>query len=225
MNGRTWTPEEDRLIIEQYDTVEAEIIGRQLGRTKIAVYSRARLLGLRKPETYHSLAGKKGTNHPAAVAHRFPKGSVPANKGKKMPPEIYAKAAPTMFKPGHPPTKHRDVGSERVNVDGYVEIKVAEPNKWRLKQRVIWEQANGPIPRGYNIQFKDGNRLNVHLDNLYIISRAEQLRTRNSIYARYPEELRSAIRVKATLKRQITLYQKNSYEQQSITRRPEGPLV
>lgn len=209
---RLWTPEEDRILLEKYETCEAAEIGRQLGRGVTSVYNRAHLLGLRKPFIYHSLAGKKGTSHPAAIAHRFTKGFVPANKGKKMSPEVYAKAAPTMFKPGHAPTNHRDIGSERVNVDGYVEVKVAEPNKWRLKHRVIWEAAHGSIPKGFNIQFKDGNPQNVCIENLYIISRAEQLLKQNSIYARYPEDLRSAIRVKATLKRQITIYNKKHHE-------------
>lgn len=209
---RLWTPEEDRILIEKYETCEAAEIGQQLDRGITSVYNRAHILGLRKPVIYRSLAGKKGATHQLAVAHRFQKGIIPANKGKKMDPAVYAKCSRTMFKKGQIPTNHRPVGSERVNVDGYIEIKVAEPNKWKLKHRVIWEQNNGPIPKGYNIQFKDSNPLNVCIDNLYIISRAEQMATKNSIYARYPEELRKVIRVKATLKRQITMYNKKHNE-------------
>lgn len=210
---RLWTPEEDRILFEKYENYEAAEIGRQLGREVTSVYNRAHLLGLRKPFIYHSLAGKKGTCHPAAIAHRFTKGIVPANKGKKMSPELYAKCSRTMFKKGQMPTKHREVGSERINVDGYVEVKVAEPNKWKLKHRVIWEAVHGPVPKGFNIQFRNGNRLDLRLENLYIISRAEQLSTENSIYARYPEDLRKVIRVKAALKRQITMYNKKHHEQ------------
>ena len=46
----------------------------------------------------------------------------------------------TMFKKGNKPLNHREVGSERINVDGYVEIKVAEPATWKLKQRVVYEE-------------------------------------------------------------------------------------
>ena len=70
----------------------------------------------------------------------FQKGQVPMNKGKKMPPEVYEKAKATMFKSGNIPHNHRAVGSERVNVDGYVEVKIAEPNKWKLKQRLVYEE-------------------------------------------------------------------------------------
>ena len=65
----------------------------------------------------------------------FKKGLIPHNKGKKMPAETYQKVKGTMFKKGNIPKNHREVGSERITVDGYVEIKVAEPNKWKLKSR------------------------------------------------------------------------------------------
>lgn len=95
-----------------------------------------------------------------------------------------------------------------MNVGGYVEVKVAEPNKWRLKHRFVWEEAHGPIPPGHNIQFRDGNRQNLSLGNLYMISRAEQCAKENSFHARYPEELKAVIRLKGSIKRQITEYNK-----------------
>lgn len=96
----------------------------------------------------------------------FSKGHVPANKGKKMSPEIYEKVKHTMFQKGHAPQKHRPVGSERVSRDGYIEIKVAEPDKWKLKHRVLWEESRGKIPKGSILIFVDGNKQNVVLDNL-----------------------------------------------------------
>ncbi len=212
MSRRPWTEMEDMILRAKYSIAATDELCRILKRTPRSVYARAPLFGLKRDRSWLIEAGKKLSQNPAAVATRFAKGSVPANKGKKMRPEIYDKLAPTMFKSGHMPINHRPVGSERVNVDGYVEIKVAEPRKWKLKHRVVWEEQNGPIPRGYNIQFRDGNPLNVQLDNLYIISRADQLKNQNSIQARYPEELRGVIRVKATLKGQITRYNKKHHE-------------
>lgn len=84
----------------------------------------------------------------------------------------------TQFKAGNKPLNYRPVGSERINVDGYIEVKVADPNKWKLKQRVVWEEANGPIPKGHAILFGDGNSLNVSIDNLILVSR-KQLATLN----------------------------------------------
>lgn len=212
MSRRPWTEMEDMILRAKYSTTGTDELCRLLKRTPRSVYSRAQLFGLKRDRAWLVEAGKRLSSRPASVATRFTKELVPVNKGKRMSPEVYAKVAPTMFKPGHPSNNRRPVGSERVNADGYIEIKVAEPNKWKCKHRVVWEDHNGHIPRGFNIQFKDGNPLNVRLDNLYIISRAEQLKEHNSIYARYPEELRKVIRVKATLKSQITRYNKKHHE-------------
>lgn len=106
---------------------------------------------------------------------QFVKGQQAHNKGVKMSPEVYEKARATMFKKGHMPSNHREVGSIRVNVDGYVEIKVAEPKKWCLLHRYIWQQAYGPIPKGHCLIFKDNNRLHCELDNLMLVKRKEAL--------------------------------------------------
>ena len=110
---------------------------------------------------------------------RFVKGHNSFNKGKKwadfMSIESQKNSLRTTFKKGHLPQNHRPVGSERVNKYGYIEIKIAEPNKWQLKHRYVYEQMNGPIPKGKKLIFLDGNRLNLSLDNLQIISNEESL--------------------------------------------------
>lgn len=106
---------------------------------------------------------------------QFQKGHETHNKGKKMPPEIYAKCKETMFKKGQMPSNHKEVGSERVNVDGYIEIKIAEPNVWDLKHRVIWRNTNGPINDEDRIVFLDGDQLNISIDNLSLITNRELL--------------------------------------------------
>lgn len=102
---------------------------------------------------------------------RFKPGSIPPNKGTKGLYNIGGNK--TSFKKGNQPMNYRPVGSERVNIDGYIEIKIADPNKWRLKHRVIWEETNGPIPRGHALIFADSDKLNVSLDNLILISRGQ----------------------------------------------------
>lgn len=95
------------------------------------------------------------------------------NKGKKMSLETYEKCKETMFKKGHISTRHKEVGSERINTDGYIEIKIAEPRKWELKHRVIYEQHHN-VKLGKNdiVTFLDSNPLNCDIDNLVLISRA-----------------------------------------------------
>ena len=102
----------------------------------------------------------------------FEKGHVPANKGKQMPADVYEKAKNTMFKKGHVPHNYRPVGSERINKDGYVEVKVKDPKTWKLKHRLVWEDAYGKIPRDCIVIFRDGNKQNLDLDNLILIKKS-----------------------------------------------------
>ena len=111
----------------------------------------------------------------SGLTGKFRKGQTPHNKGKKMPKEVYEKVKHTMFAKGNVPPNHRPVGSERISKDGYIEVKVAEPNKWRLKQRVVYEEAKGKIPEGCPIIFLDGNKRNFDIDNLRCITRSELL--------------------------------------------------
>lgn len=215
MPRRYWKKNEEELLSQLWvgDGLFAREIAIIFQRPVSQVYNKAFAMGLRRPGKLRSKAGKIGSQTEASMAHQFTSGHTPANKGKMMSPELYAKCAPTMFKKGNTPKNHREVGSERVGKDGYLWVKVAEPNKWRCKHRIIWEEANGPIERGYNVQFKDGNPQNISLDNLYLISRAQQLKEQNSLTARYPKELQDIIRLRGAVKRQIKR-KENKDEQQ-----------
>ena len=102
----------------------------------------------------------------------FPKGNIPFNKGTKG----LCKANKTSFKKGHIPSNSRPVGSERVNVDGYTEIKVSEPNKFRLKQRVLYEQYhNVKLSKDEIIIFLDQDKGNFNIDNLAKVTRHQLL--------------------------------------------------
>ena len=79
----------------------------------------------------------------------------------------------TRFKKGNVPKQHRPVGSERINVDGYIEIKVAEPNKWRLKHNLVYEEHFGKLTKNEVVIFLDQNRLNLDINNLFKVTRAE----------------------------------------------------
>lgn len=120
------------------------------------------------------------------IDSRFKKGHVSPNKGKKG---FYQGSEKGWFKKGNTPANHRPVGSERVSKDGYIEIKTAEPNKWRLKHRVIWEEANGPIKKNECLIFRDNNKTNCSLDNLILISRATLvIMNKDSLYHLTGEE-------------------------------------
>lgn len=119
---------------------------------------------------------------------QFKKGNVPANKGQKMSPEQYEKCKGTMFKKGQKPINYRPVGSERINSDGYIEVKVKDPSKWMLKHRLVWEQSNGKIPPNCILIFRDNNKLNVHLENLLLITKRENLEINGNGFSQTIEE-------------------------------------
>src|SRR5699024_1637270 len=106
----------------------------------------------------------------------FKKGSTPWNKGLKG----YMGANKTSFKKGTIPPNQVPIGTESITKGGYIKVKVGEPNKWKLKQRYIYEQHYGEIPNNYNIIFADGNIMNFDIDNLIAVSKSEMLILNNN---------------------------------------------
>lgn len=140
----------------------------------------------------------------------FPKGSVPHNKGKKMP--FNANCAKTQFKKGSrngvANEVYKPIGTERVTRDGYVERKIHDglplQSRWRAVQLINWEAVNGPLPKGHCLKCLDGDRRNTDPSNWSLISRAvlQQLnhRTRIVDYETAPAAVRPAILTLAKLK-------------------------
>ena len=79
--------------------------------------------------------------------------------------------AATQFKPGQRVHNEKYDGYERLSKDGYIEVRVKK-GKFVSKHRLLWEKNHGPIPKGFNVVFKDGDRSNIKLDNLEMISDA-----------------------------------------------------
>lgn len=110
---------------------------------------------------------------------RFTKGCFAFNKGMSwndyMSEEGQKKSRQTSFKKGNIPHQYEEVGTEVVDSDGYHKVKVADPNVWVFKHRMIWEQTHGPIEDNHVIIFLDGNKSNCVINNLASISRSELL--------------------------------------------------
>lgn len=68
---------------------------------------------------------------------RFKKGNIPPNLGKKG--YCSPGSEKGWFKKGHVSKNRKEVGSERIDTDGYVMVKVAEPNTWKNKHKIVWE--------------------------------------------------------------------------------------
>ncbi|MFR4083903.1 HNH endonuclease signature motif containing protein, partial [Faecalibacillus intestinalis] len=75
------------------------------------------------------------------------------------------------------------VGAERKRSDGYIYVKVSDERgvkyshliNWKPKHILLWEKEYGPIPEGKSLLFLDGNKENVTLDNLALITKAQRL--------------------------------------------------
>lgn len=98
---------------------------------------------------------------------RFEQGHETWNKGKFV---NHVGSRKTQFKKGHS-MNSVEIGSERTQ-EGRVFIKVEQPNVWVEKHRWLWEQYHGEIPEGTAIVFKDGDRENVTIENLFATTRS-----------------------------------------------------
>lgn len=180
-------------------------LARQLKRSVRAVYQQAEILGVRKDPALNVELGKRVAAHPRSIAARYKKGHVPANKGVRRPGYAPGRMGDTQFRPGNKPQTWKPIGSERV-CDGYLQRKVTDtgypPRDWQPVHRLLWEEAYGPLPRGYTVSFIDGDRTHVTLANLCLMSR-EDLARRNSMWANYPPELARTIQLVGALKRKI----------------------
>ncbi|WP_151675776.1 HNH endonuclease signature motif containing protein [Acinetobacter soli] len=85
------------------------------------------------------------------------------------------------FQKGQITWNKKPVGYERIcSKDGYVLIKVAEPNVFKLKHRVVWEQVNGAVPDGHIVAFKNMDRTDCRIENLMLMSKSEMARFNQS---------------------------------------------
>ena len=101
--------------------------------------------------------------------------------GNKPHPDAGCKSAnKTSFKKGSKPHNWKPIGTLRWYGTGkhkYLQIKVTDTGN-TLKDyievhRLIWFQHNGPIPKGHNVIFRDGNRENITIENLMLVSRKD----------------------------------------------------
>lgn len=200
-------------LILNYSNTTNAILAKYIGCSIHSVENKGMELGLKKDKNFISEIARDRTSNPSHPIHlyKFRKGHIPVNKGikqeKYMSKKGIERSSVTRFKKGVLPKNTKPVGYESVRGCRYIWVKIAEPNVFKEKHRVIWEQHNGKPPKGFNVQFKDGNPLNCTIENLYLISRKDQLNKENSMRAKYPEEVQKAIRLQGKLIKQIKKYE------------------
>lgn len=203
-----WTDEKKALLARLYPNTPTEDVAKALGVTVRKVYSKVGELGIKKSAEY--LASEKacrlrrGDN--VGTETRFKPGHPTWNKGMKG---LQMGGQGTQFKPGHrggwAEALYKPIGSTRISRDGYLERKVNDDmpmhRRWRAEHIVLWESTHGPIPAGHALSFVDGNKKNIVLENLALITRAELMR-RNT-FRRYPKELAQVIQLRGQINKRI----------------------
>lgn len=204
-----WTDREVAVLTKLYPDIATAKIAKRLGMSVERVYSKAAGLGLKKSDVYLDSPAacrlRRGDN--VGAAYRFKPGQYAWNTGMKG---LCIGGKETQFKPGHRGGRALDVyqpvGAERISKDGYLQRKVNDDmplqQRWRGVHILLWEEANGPLPAGHAIVFKDGNKKNIALDNFELVTRAELMR-RNSYHNNYPKEVALAIQLRGALVRKI----------------------
>lgn len=151
-----------------------------LGCSVYAVNNRAYSLGLKKPTEFRlAVCRELGRKLVASgLKHRFSKGHVPANKGKKMPEGIYERCRKGMFKKGNLPKNTLYDGAERIRTDKrgkpYIWVRLAL-GKWKPKHVLQWEKVHGKVSAGKILYCKDGNTLNCDPENWEPVTRTESM--------------------------------------------------
>lgn len=201
---RRWTDAELSELRASYADEPTWRIAQRLGRTEKQVYMQAIRLGMKKSEAY--MAGPhSGRLRPGATIGgktRFSKGNKPWNAGiKGWQPNNHG----TRFKKGDKPVGTLPIGSERKDKEGYLERKASDTGvkrvDWRRVHHIVWEEHNGSIPTGHIVVFRDGNKDNITIENLELITRQENM-IRNSVH-RLPKELALVVQLKGAVQRQI----------------------
>ena len=206
-----WSAEEEEYLRRRYADGHTARIAAELGRPTHKVWAKAKKLGLTKSDNYLRNNCRLKPGHQLGKSTQFQKGQTPPNKGLRRPGYSIGRGRmqETQFKKGERQgvaTKlYKPIGSERLSKDGYLERKVNDDlplqARWRAVHLIMWEEAHGPLPEGYAIVFKNGDKTDIRLENFEIITRAELMR-RNTIH-NLPPELKGAITAVAALKKAV----------------------
>jgi hypothetical protein len=186
-----------------------------VGRSMASCYNKAAQIGLKKSAAFlasdHAGRIMRGRTNPAMLVTQFQPGFQPWNKGTHF--VAGGRSAETRFKKGERcGAANRNwvpVGSYRINGEGMLDRKITDlgkgPRDWESVARLVWKEANGPLPAGHIVAFKPGRRSTVleliTADAVEAITRAENAR-RNHPRNKSPE-LARLVQLKGAITRQV----------------------
>lgn len=177
---------------EQVDFIKENVLGR--GNAELTTMFNAHFgLNLKVSQIKSFKHNKRWSS---GLSGRFEKGFTPTNKGTKGLYNVGGNR--TSFKKGERPRNFKPVGFERIDRDGYILVKVSDDGPWhkrsRHKHKVVWEEVNGPIPKGHCLIFLDRDKLNLSLKNLQLVTQKQLVRlNQNHLISDNPEITKTGI--------------------------------
>lgn len=183
-----FSPEIVEIIDLMYADIRTADLAEFIGMPTSRIHAMAKRRELRKsPDVVRQMARDRMTPEHGARRFQFPKGHIPANKGKKG--INYPGMMATQFKKGRPAHEAHNyvpIGSLKVNPDGYLARKVTDDpsifpvRRWETVHRLVWIAAHGPIPEKHMVRFRPGmfsTKLEeITLDRLELVTFAENAR-------------------------------------------------
>ncbi len=213
---RKWTKKELDYLRRFYPDTPTRKIADRLNRSMRSVYAQAFIAGLVKSESFlRSIdSGMLHPGHKRGIKTQFKPGHRPHNKGCRGW-DAGGRSSATRFKPGSRPHNWVPVGSERLTKEGILQRKISDtgctPRDWKSIHSILWKEHHGPVPKGHIVVFINGDKRDIRIENLMLITRAENMR-RNSIH-HLPEEIADVCRVRGVLNRHINNRRKKDEKQ------------
>lgn len=220
---RMWSGEEVLLLQALYaNTGMGRLIELFPGRSDRQIFAKANSLGLKKSVKF--MREQHGAHIARVSSGRFKTGHQTWNKGVAGSTGNHPNTRRTQFKKGemHGQAQHNwvPIGTEKVR-EGYLVRKITDNGpypaaRWQPVHRLVWEQANGPVPEGHVVVFRPGRHstdvASITTDAVELVSR-EELMARNSYWNNLPPEVAQIVRLRGQITRKINSKRKQREEQ------------
>jgi hypothetical protein len=214
-----YTDEQLAAIMARYPNERTDKIATDIGLTIEQVYRKAHGLGLAKSQEYldspEACRLRRGDN--IGAQYRFKKGMVPPNKGIKG--ISYPGMEATQFKKGQKSHTWKPIGTERRSKEGYLQVKISDTGVSRHDyvpvHLLVWQLHHGDIPAKHRVAFKDGNKANIVIENLELVSFGEMMK-RNTVH-NYPKEIAQLVLLRGAVQRKINRRQRDERDNTNST--------